>query len=90
MLLIQKGVIKHFHGFFHSQPACLGFSGYWSSSELKWYIVGFPGLDWTSCFVHVHGEAGTAPTLSYLNSIQGNLRLYVDQVFSLHNLLQTP
>lgn len=90
MLLIQKGVIKHSCAFFHTQPARLCFSGYWSLSELEWYIVGFPGLDWTSCFVHVHGERETAPAFCYVNFIQCNLRLYVDYVFSLKNLLQTP
>lgn len=90
MLLIQKGVFKHSHVFFHTQPACLCFSAYWSLSELEWYIVGFPGLDWTSCFVHEHGEGEIAPAFYYLNFIQCNLKLYVDYVFSLQNLVQTP
>lgn len=90
MLLIQKGwVIKHSHTFFHTQPACLCSSGYWSLSELEWDIVGFPGLDWISCFVHIHGKGETAPAFYYLNFIQCNLRLYVDYVFSSQNLLQT-
>lgn len=88
MLLIQKGVIKHSHAFFHTQPACLCFSVYWSSSELEWNIC-WIRLDLLLCPTwHVEGE--TAPAFYYLNFMQCNLMLYVDHVFSLQNLLQTP